>query len=81
MKAVEEVVLEIYRQINELPLDEKVDLDIDIGRENGFDSLGIVTFIVEVEDALDIDLDNKLAQIRQCKTLRDMISIIESAKN
>lgn len=46
---------------------------------NGFDSLGIVKMIVEIEDDLNIELDDYLVDIRNAKTVGSLIKIIDEA--
>lgn len=51
--------------------------DIDISRDTGFDSLGLVTFVLILEEKLGIDLDNYLGKIRECKKLQDVIDLVD----
>jgi len=51
---------------------------MEFSRENGIDSLGIVSLILDIEEKLDIELDSCLAEIRQCKTLEEMIRTVEN---
>lgn len=47
-------------------------------RENGIDSLGIVSLILEIEEEFEIDLDLYLPEIRKCNTLGELEKIVES---
>lgn len=53
--------------------------EMTLSRENGIDSLGIVTLILYIEEELGVELDSCLADIRKCKTLSNMMEIIENA--
>lgn len=59
-----------------------IDIDVDestvISRECGIDSLGIVTLVLELEDKFGCDLDDYLAEIRRCHTVKDLIDLIEN---
>jgi acyl carrier protein len=79
MGNIENAILECYKDlIKEKNLEITPDLNNVVGRESGLDSLGIVGFIVNIEDRLDISLDPVLAQIRQSKTLNDIVKIVEA---
>lgn len=47
------------------------------GRDDAIDSLGIVEFILGVEEELGIELDGCLQKIRLSKTVGEVIQIIE----
>lgn len=47
-----------------------------ISRENGIDSLGMVTLVIDMEEKFDIDLDEYLSDIRKCKTIGQLIEVI-----
>lgn len=52
-----------------------------LSRDNGFDSLGIVTLIVNIEDDLSIELDDYLLDIRKDISVSDLIEIVSRAYN
>lgn len=47
----------------------------------GIDSLGIVNLIFGIEEDLEIELDDCLAEIRNAHTVRELSEIIEKAYN
>lgn len=78
MKNVAEIVLECHKEILiKSNIDMELSLDNPFGRESGIDSLGIVDFVLSIEEKLGIDLDEKLSNIRKCKTIRELVEIIE----
>ena len=78
MGNVAEVVLACHAEIlKNSNIDVQPSLDNPFGRESGIDSLGIVNFIMDIEEKLNIDLDDKLSDIRKCKTFRELVEIIE----
>jgi len=80
MRDVKEVVLGCYENlVKEKGVDITPDLEVRIRRENGLDSLGIVNFIVEIEEELDASLDSVLKEIRKVKTLGELVTLIEKA--
>ncbi len=58
---------------------EEPDLSTQLTRENGIDSMGIVNLVIELEEALEIDLDQYLARIRGSRTVSELISVIREA--
>lgn len=52
-----------------------------ISRENGIDSLGMVTLVIDMEEKFDIDLDEHLSDIRKCKTIGELTEIIAEVIN
>lgn len=50
-----------------------------ISRENGIDSLGMVTLVIDIEERLDIDLDEYLSEIRRVKMISELIEIVTKA--
>lgn len=60
---------------NNLDLDSNLDMEMSV--KNGIDSMGIVELVLALEEALDIELDNVLADIRKCKTMKELLSILE----
>ena len=78
MENVTEVVLSCQAELlKSKNIDMQPNLDNPFGRESGIDSLGIVNFIMDIEEKLNIDLDDKLSDIRKCKTFREVVEIIK----
>ncbi len=50
---------------------------MDLNRDTGIDSLGIVSLILDIEEKLNIDLDLYLAKIRKCTTIKELAEIIQ----
>ncbi len=76
---MENLVLEAY---NEFLLENgisntDINLDVKLGREAGLDSMGIVNFIIILEEKMDVSLDNVLAQIRKSKDLKGIVQILK----
>ena len=61
--------------------DESIDVteETEISRENGIDSVGIVTVICDIEEQLEIQLDEYLSYVRKCKTIGELVSVVEKA--
>ena len=76
---IKEKVLECQRRIYE---DNMIDLEPSLehgfDRDHGIDSLGVVNFVVDLEDELGVDLDNILGQIRNCKTFNEVADVISA---
>lgn len=70
VESCERVIKENDESIN---VTEKTEISI----ENGIDSLGIVTIIFDIEEQLKIELDEYLSYVRRCKTIGDLISVVE----
>lgn len=77
LKSKEIVFQSFLEMIKEEGLDIVSTEDMDISRETGFDSLGLVTFVLILEEKLGIDLDNYLGKIRECKKLQDVIDLVD----
>lgn len=78
MKNIVDVVLMCHEELlKKANIDMQPSLDNQIGSETGIDSLGIVEFVMLLEEELDIELDDKLREIRKCKTFREVVSTIE----
>lgn len=76
---MENLVLEAY---NEFLLENgisntDINLDVKLGREAGLDSMGIVNFIIILEEKMDVSLDNVLALIRKSKDLKGIVQILK----
>lgn len=55
---------------------KKKTLDIETTRENGINSLSIVSLILDIEDVFEINLDDSLKEIRSAKTLQEIADIV-----
>ena len=76
MKNVERIVYESYSKVvgdtTNIPHKET-----ELSRENGLDSLEIVSLILEIEDSLGVSLDAHIKDIRESRNLGELIQIIE----
>lgn len=61
---------------NDIDLEPSLEHEFD--RDHGIDSLGVVNFVVDLEDELGVDLDNVLGKIRNCKTFNDVADIVSA---
>lgn len=61
---------------NDIDLEPSLEHEFD--RDHGIDSLGVVNFVVDLEDELGVDLDNVLGKIRSCKTFNEVVDIISN---
>ena len=78
MKTVRNIVLEQHTKImKKNGVDEESRENMRFGRDYGIDSLGIVELIVGIEEELGVELDECLADIRRCKTVGELIAIID----
>lgn len=74
---IKEGVLECCQAvIKENKKDVIVSEDTLISRENGIDSLGMVTLVIDMEEKFNIDLDEYLSGIRKCKTIGELVEIV-----
>lgn len=80
MNETEKRLIEIYKGILKIEPENEIDLNAEISRELGFDSLGMVDFVINIEDAFDIELDKYLAEIRKAPNLSEIVRIVENAK-
>lgn len=80
MDKVKAVVLEMHTKLmKESGIDRESLPELEIRPRNGITSESIVALILDIEEALGIELDDYLAEIRVCKTIADFIEIIEKA--
>jgi len=80
MKSVEEIIFRLHNNLMEKQgIHEVSSREIEIRPKNGINSETIVELILDIEDELDIELDNYLAMIRECKTIGLFIDIVEKA--
>lgn len=80
MNETEKNLIDIYKCMLKVVPENEVDINAEISRELGFDSLGMVDFVINIEETFDIELDNYLAEIRKAKYLSEILRIIENAK-
>lgn len=79
MKTIKEVVLEQHTIImHKRDIEMESSESMEFTRENAIDSFGIVELILAIEEALEVELDDCLAEIRKCKTMGEMIEVIEA---
>lgn len=78
MNKVEEIVLKCHNDLlAERGINIVSDFNTEMNRENGIDSLGLVSLILQIEDELGMDLDECLADIRNSKTVGEVIQAIQ----
>lgn len=71
-------VIEVYSDIIEEATGSKADIteDSKLSREEGFDSLGIVDFFVNIEEECNINLEDAIVDIRNAENIRDLVEIV-----
>lgn len=80
MDKIKNVVLKMHtRLMNENGIDRVSSPELEIRPRNGITSESIVTLILDIEEAIGIELDDYLAEIRTCKTIADFIKVVEKA--
>ena len=77
---IEVKLIDIYKKISNIDSENDVDINSEISREVGFDSLGMVDFIIQIEEGFDIQLDSYLSEIRTSGKLSDIVRIVQNAK-
>lgn len=80
MNETEKRLIEIYKGMLKIEPENEIDLNAEISRELGFDSLGMVDFVINIEESFDIELDKYLAEIRKAPNLSEIVRIVENAK-
>lgn len=81
MKDIEEVVKKCCQQVlDDSGLKIVSDINMRMTRENGIDSLGMVTLILSIEEELEVELDYYLSEMRNAEYLRDFINIVKKAR-
>lgn len=80
MSEIEVKLIDIYKKISNIDSENDVDINSEISREVGFDSLGMVDFIIQIEEGFDIQLDLYLSEIRTSGKLSDIVRIVQNAK-
>jgi acyl carrier protein len=56
MSEIEVKLIDIYKKISNIDSENDVDINSEISREVGFDSLGMVDFIIQIEEGFDIQI-------------------------
>lgn len=75
-----DVVIKNFRQIlDEFGVAVAITEETELNRDMGIDSLGIVNLIVGIEEDLEIELDDYLAEIRNAHSVKELSVIIEKA--
>ena len=77
---MEKLVLEAYKSVIEEAVKsvDNINLDIEVSRENGLDSLGFVEFIIVLEEKTGKKLDPVLSQIRKSKNLKEIVDVLNT---
>lgn len=71
-KVIEQKVCEIIKEHLGV---EHIDLDADLQKDYKVDSIGVLDFIMSVEDAFDIQFDDE--SLHTLKTPNEMIDLLE----
>ena len=80
MENVKEIVLSLHTKLmHQQGISHQSTEELEIRPRNGITSSTIVSFLLDLEDELDIQLDKYLPEIRVCKTIGAFIKIIEKA--
>ena len=81
MEKIKDAVIRCHNQIlKECKINKQSSIEMPCTRDNGISSLGIVNLILLLEEELDINLDNYLMSIRECKTIGDIVKVIEDVQ-
>lgn len=56
-------------------------LETFINRDSGFDSVGFMQIIIQIEEEFSIELDSYLDEIILCDRIRDLVEIVEKVVN
>lgn len=80
MVDIQKVVIRLHNKLlKERESDMESSLEMEMRPRNGITSESIVTLLLDIEDELDIELDDYLAQIRKCKTIGLLTDIVKDA--
>lgn len=81
MQEFENIVIKCCQEVvSENHSDIEVDMDICLTNELGFDSLGIVSLVLLLEEKLEMDLDEYLMEIRNSNNVAQLIQAICRAR-
>lgn len=79
---VNDAIIKNFQQIlDESGIEAVITEETELNRDMGIDSLGIVNLILSIEEDLEIELDDYLAEIRNAHTVRELSEIVEKAYN
>ena len=78
-KAIDAIIENLHQILNESGIDADITEETELSRDMGVDSLGIVNLILGIEEDLEIDLDDYLVEIRNAKSVSDLIEIVNKA--
>lgn len=75
---VSKKVMEVYLDVVEEATGTRIEITEDsrLSREDGFDSLGIVDFFVNVEEECGVDLESSIADIRRAEKIGELVEIV-----
>ena len=80
MVRIDEIVMGLHNKLmKEKGINKESSLEMEIRPRNGITSESIVTLLLGIEEELDIELDDYLADIRKCKTIGLLIDIVKDA--
>ena len=80
-KVINTIVKNFQQILDESGIDAVITNETVLSRDMGIDSLGIVNLIFGIEEDLEIELDDYLAEIRNAHTVRELSEIAEKAYN
>lgn len=82
MNKVKDFILELHNRILK---DKEINLssspDLELRPNNGITSYTTIMMIMEIEEHYDIELDEYFPRIRSCKTIGDLITLVEEIVN
>ncbi len=82
MQKIKEIILDIHQMIlNDRAIKKVSSESMEVNALNGLDSYGLVLFVVELENRLNLELDEILMQIRQAKTVGDIVEVVSCKVN
>lgn len=77
MADVKEIVFKCHNKImKEKGINKESSEELTLTRDNGIDSMGIVSFVIDLEDELDTELERHLSKVRKCRTIGDLITLL-----
>ena len=77
---VNDAIIKNFQQIlDESGIEAVITEETELNRDMGIDSLGIVNLILSIEEDLEIELDDYLAEIRNAHTVKELSALIEKA--
>lgn len=81
MQEFENIVIKCCQEVvSENRSDIQVDMDTCLTNELGFDSLGIVSLVLLLEEKLEMDLDEYLMEIRNSNNVAQLVQVIYRAR-